>query len=86
MATPLHSVEEQALALPRHELRTLVVSLFSHLEGGEAERAQDVEAAWSAEITERLAEIERGDAVLVPSEEVFARAARLLKSPGSPRA
>jgi len=38
---------------------------------------QDVEAAWEAEIKRRVEAYERGEATLIPAEEVFAKARRL---------
>ncbi|MFA5628412.1 MAG: addiction module protein [Thiohalomonadaceae bacterium] len=35
--------------------------------------AEEVKAAWDAEITRRIAEIDAGTVDLIPSEEVFAR-------------
>jgi len=35
--------------------------------------ADDLDAAWEAEIDRRVAEIERGEVEGVPAEEVFAR-------------
>jgi hypothetical protein len=39
----------------------------------EGDGAEDVEAAWAAEIERRVAEIERGEQEPVPADEVFAR-------------
>jgi putative addiction module component (TIGR02574 family) len=36
----------------------------------------EVDAAWDAEIKQRIAEIENGTAKLIPAEEVFARLRR----------
>ena len=43
----------------------------------ERESDPEVQAAWDAEIADRIAKYERGDARLVPAEEVFAAARRL---------
>ena len=37
----------------------------------------DVEAAWEAEIKRRIEAYERGEATLIPAEEVFAKARRI---------
>jgi putative addiction module component (TIGR02574 family) len=47
------------------------------LESVERESDPDVQAAWEAEIAERIAKYERGEAKLIPAEEVFAAARRL---------
>lgn len=38
---------------------------------------QDVEAEWEAEIKRRIDAYERGEATLIPAEEVFAKARRI---------
>jgi putative addiction module component (TIGR02574 family) len=38
---------------------------------------QDVEAEWEAEIKRRVEAYERGEATLIPAEEVFAKARRI---------
>lgn len=47
------------------------------LEPVERDADPDVQAAWEAEIAERIARYERGEAKLIPAEEVFAAARRL---------
>jgi len=39
----------------------------------------EVEAAWEDEIKRRISEIDNGTATLIPAEEVFAEARKLLK-------
>jgi putative addiction module component (TIGR02574 family) len=40
---------------------------------------EEVDAAWEAEITRRVADIESGSAQLIPAEEVFANLRRTSK-------
>ena len=47
------------------------------LESIERDADPDVQAAWEAEIEDRTAKYERGEAKLIPAEEVFAAARRL---------
>jgi putative addiction module component (TIGR02574 family) len=47
------------------------------LESVDRDAAPDVQAEWEAEIARRIASYERGEATLVPAEEVFAAARRL---------
>jgi len=49
------------------------------LESVERDADPDVQAAWEAEIASRVAKYERGEAQLIPAEEVFAAARRLTK-------
>jgi putative addiction module component (TIGR02574 family) len=49
------------------------------LESVERDADPDVQAAWEAEIASRVAKYERGEAKLIPAEEVFAAARRLTK-------
>jgi putative addiction module component (TIGR02574 family) len=43
----------------------------------------EVEAAWDAEISRRVAEIDAGTAKLIPSEEVMARIEEKLRKAGA---
>lgn len=47
------------------------------LESIERDSDPAVQAAWEAEIASRISKYERGDAKLIPAEEVFAAARRL---------
>lgn len=47
------------------------------LESVERESDPEVQASWEAEIADRIARYERGEAKLIPAEEVFAAARRL---------
>jgi len=47
------------------------------LESVERDSDPAVQAAWEAEIASRISKYERGDAKLIPAEEVFAAARRL---------
>ena len=49
------------------------------LESVERDSDPEVQAAWEAEIASRIAKYERGEAKLVPAEDVFAAARRLTK-------
>ena len=49
------------------------------LESVERDSDPEVQAAWEAEIASRIATYERGEAKLVPAEDVFAAARRLTK-------
>ncbi len=49
------------------------------LESVERDSDPEVQAAWEAEIESRIAKYERGEAKLVPAEDVFAAARRLTK-------
>ena len=76
MSTLRDELAMKALALSVEERVQLAQEL---LESVEREADPDVEAAWEAEIARRIAEFERGDAKLIPAEEVFAEARRLLR-------
>ena len=76
MSTLRDELSMKALALSVEERVQLAQEL---LESVEREADPDVEAAWEAEIARRIAEFERGDAKLIPAEEVFAEARRLLR-------
>ena len=67
---------ERAQALTLEERAQLAQQL---MESVERESDPEVQAAWEAEIADRIARYERGEAKLIPAEEVFAAARRLAR-------
>jgi putative addiction module component (TIGR02574 family) len=76
MSTAVSIIAEQAKALSPAERVALAEVL---LESVQILSEPDVEAAWEAEIGRRVREVESGSAILVPSEEVYAKARKLFK-------
>jgi len=76
MSTLLDELSEKARSLTLEERAQLAQEL---LESVERDADPDVQAAWEAEIASRIAKYERGEAKLIPAEEVFAAARRLTK-------
>lgn len=74
MSTLLDELSEKARSLTLEERAQLAQEL---LESVERDADPDVQAAWEAEIASRVAKYERGEARLIPAEEVFAAARRL---------
>lgn len=70
----LDELSKKAQALAVEERAQLAQEL---LESVERDADPDVQAAWEAEIASRIAKYERGEAKLIPAEEVFAAARRL---------
>lgn len=68
-------LSERARQLPPEERAQLAEDLLASLQ----EITPEVEAAWDDEIRKRLDEIERGVAHLVPAEDVFAEARRVMR-------
>ncbi len=64
-------LERKARLLSAEERAQLVDALLESLRG---ERIAEIEAAWAVEIERRVSAYERGEAKLVPAEEVFAKA------------
>lgn len=77
MSATLKELEQQARSLSPEERASLAESLLESLQAG---HIAEVEAAWAKEIERRVAAYERGDATLVPAEEVFAKARRIIAS------
>lgn len=75
MSTLLAELERKAAELSPDEKARLALSLIQVLEPVEE---GDIEEAWRVEAEERLAQIERGEARLVPGDEVFAKVWRRL--------
>jgi putative addiction module component (TIGR02574 family) len=76
MSTLLDELSRKALALTLDERAQLAQRL---LESIERESDPEVQAAWKTEIADRIARYERGEARLIPAEEVFATARRLTR-------
>ena len=71
MSQTYAELEREARSLSPEERAQLVDALLESLR---EERIAEVEAAWAAEIERRVAAYKRGEAKLVPAEEVFAKA------------
>ncbi|MBU0621609.1 MAG: addiction module protein [Gammaproteobacteria bacterium] len=75
MSAKLVELQVQARQLGPEERAELASFLLETLEPSDS---GDVTQAWEAEIKARWAEIERGDAELIPATEVFADIRRKL--------
>lgn len=67
---------QRGRALPPAEREKRAVQ---QLEPSSESAARDLDAAWAAEIRKRLAEYDSGAVEAVDADEVFARAARLVR-------
>lgn len=76
MSDTLAEIKEKATKLSERERAELALSLIESLDGP---ADPDAEKAWQLEIERRVGEIERGEVKLIPGDEVFAEARRLLK-------
>jgi len=66
-----HAILQTALDLPDKERAELALRLVESLDG---EPASDVEAAWAAEVKDRVGALRRGEARTRPAAEVFREA------------
>ena len=73
MSTELIDLERQATRLSEQERAQLAMFLLESLEPTEA---GDTSGAWQIEAEARLAQVKRGEAQLIPGEEVLARLRR----------
>ena len=71
MSQTYAELEREVRLLSAEERAQLVDALFESLRG---EKIAEIEAAWAVEIERRVSAYERGEAKLVPAEEVFAKA------------
>jgi putative addiction module component (TIGR02574 family) len=69
MSATLTEIAQKATQLPAEERAHLAMFLIQSLDPSDE---GDVENAWLLEAEARLAQIEKGEARLVPSAEVFA--------------
>jgi putative addiction module component (TIGR02574 family) len=73
MRTVAEELELAVLGLPAGDRARLAKRLIESLD-----QDPDVEAQWDEEIARRVARIEAGEANLVPAEDVFRKARRLI--------
>jgi putative addiction module component (TIGR02574 family) len=76
MSALFEELSKKAQTLAVEERAQLAQQL---LESVERDSDPEVQAAWEAEIASRITKYERGEATLIPAEEVFAAARRLTK-------
>ena len=77
MSLTLDELKQQAAKLSDAERARLALFLIESLDAPAEEG--DVEEAWQLEIERRVAQYERGEVHLIPGDEVFAEARRLLE-------
>jgi putative addiction module component (TIGR02574 family) len=77
MSSKSDSVRDEALRLTEAERARLAAELLASLDG---EPEDGVEAAWAAEVEKRKAQVERGEARLVPWDQVKAEVKAALKT------
>ena len=70
MTAPLETISDQALGLPPAERLSLARTLIESVEGVED---TSFEAAWDAEIAERLERFQTGANPGIPAADVFRR-------------
>jgi len=75
LSDTLTELKEKASRLSEAERAALALSLIESLDGPPD---PGVEEAWRIEIERRVGEIDRGEAQLIPGDEVFARVRRRL--------
>ena len=73
MSSLLDELSKKAQSLTVEERAQLAQQL---LESVERDSVPEVQAAWESEIASRVARYERGEATLIPAEDVFAAARR----------
>lgn len=76
MSTLLDELAAKARTLPVEERTQLAQELLASVE---RETDPEVQTAWESEIASRIAKYDRGEATLIPAEEVFAAARRLTR-------
>ena len=77
MTTQLAELEKKARELSREERAELALILLESLDITEDQAA--VDESWRVEIERRVAAYERGEAKVIPGEDVFAEARRITR-------
>lgn len=76
MTDIVKELAERAKELPPDDRSRLVDLILQSLE---EPPTGDIAAAWDREVQRRLDQIDRGEVTLIPADEVFAEARRLLR-------
>ena len=74
MSQDYADIERSARLLTPEERARLAEAMAESLRG---EMPSEIEAAWEAEIERRIEAYERGEAKLIPAEDVFAKARKI---------
>ncbi len=77
MTTQLAELEKKTRELSREERAELALILLESLDITEDQAA--VDESWRVEIERRVAKYERGEAKVIPGEDVFAEARRITR-------
>jgi hypothetical protein len=76
MSKTLETLAAEAMDLPSDQRFALAHRILTSVE---PEVSQEVDAAWDAEIRDRIQRLDRGDVRLVPAPEAFAEMERRLR-------
>jgi len=76
MSKTLESLASEAMDLPSDQRFALAHRILTSVE---PEVSPEVDAAWDAEIRDRIQRLDRGGARLVPASEAFAEVERRLR-------
>jgi hypothetical protein len=79
MAQTLEEIEAELLQLPEQARARLARSLILSLDEVEEVEGEDNDLLWAQEAERRYQEIERGEVIPIPSEEVFLEARNRLR-------
>jgi putative addiction module component (TIGR02574 family) len=79
VSLPIDQLEASVLNLPRTERARLAHRLIESLDDLSEEEPAEIARAWDEEIARRVAELDSGEAELIPAEEVFAKLRSRLK-------
>ena len=73
MDTTLEELQAAVLSLPEAERAQLAAKILASLDTD-----PEIEAAWRAEVRDRLAAYKRGEIASVPAEDVLAKARKIV--------
>lgn len=82
MRSDVEAVLLAAMRLPPEARAALAAELIQSLEREQDEPAEDVEAAWAAEIRRRIEEVDAGEVATIPWPEARARILAVAKARG----
>ena len=73
MSISFDQLKEEAAKLSQSERAELALEMLRSLDPADDADPDEIEQAWLLEIERRSAEFDRGEAKLIPGDEVFAR-------------
>lgn len=79
MSISFEQLKQEAAKLPEAQRAELALEMLRSLDEEDDFASEEIERAWLDEIARRSAEIDRGEAIMIPGDEAIARIRQRLR-------